>query len=513
MRTKQAFKNLVASLLLEAVLALSGLIIPRFFTALYGSSVNGLVSSVNQFISYMCLVEAGVGAAGTVALYGPLAQKNYLQISEIVSAARAFYMRSGWIFIGLVAALVGFYPLIVQNEIADAGFVRMMIVILSLSGIVDYFILGKYRVLLMADQKGYVIYTIQIIGTILMTVVSIVLIELKCSALLVKGVASAIYVLRSVAVVLYVKKRYPEVNFRAKPNMSAFKQRWSALLHQIVTMVVNNTAIILMTVMLPRNNALAEVSVYTVYNLVGYAIANLLNSISNGVRSSFGQVMANNETEVLRKSYCSYEYIFFIIVFFCYICMGVLLYPFIGLYSADFTDGVVYLRWPLVALFTAVGFIQSIRVPALTVLLAAGHYRETQGRAIAEATINVVVSLLLIRPLGIVGVLIGSLVSYLYRSTDVILYTAKHFVPGTLKKSFVRVLRNGITAAILIMIGINQLPMQADNWFMWLVSAAIFVVCCGAVLLIVNIIFERNEFLACLKRIKDIFGFKYKTKQ
>ena len=143
MRTKQAFKNLVASLLLEAVLALSGLIIPRFFTALYGSSMNGLVSSVNQFISYMCLVEAGVGAAGTVALYGPLAQKNYLQISEIVSAARAFYMRSGWIFIGLVAALVGFYPLIVQNQIADAGFVRMMIVILSLSGIVDYFILGK----------------------------------------------------------------------------------------------------------------------------------------------------------------------------------------------------------------------------------------------------------------------------------------------------------------------------------------------------------------------------------
>lgn len=512
MRTKQAFKNLVASLLLEAVLALSGLIIPRFFTALYGSSMNGLVSSVNQFISYMCLVEAGVGAAGTVALYGPLAQKNYLQISEIVSAARAFYMRSGWIFIGLVAALVGFYPLIVQNQIADAGFVRMMIVILSLSGIVDYFILGKYRVLLMADQKGYVIYTIQIIGTILMTIASIVLIELECSALLVKGVASAIYVLRSIAVALYVKKRYPEVNFNAKPDMSAFKQRWSALLHQIVTLVVNNTAVILMTVMLPING-LAEVSVYNIYNLVGYAIANLLNSISNGVRSSFGQVMANNETEVLRKSYSSYEYIFFIFVFFCYICMGVLLYPFISLYSADFTDGVVYLRWPLVALFTAVGFIQSIRVPALTVLLAAGHYRETQGRAIAEATINFVVSLSLIRPLGIIGVLIGSLVSYLYRSADVILYTAKHFVPKSLKKSIVRLLRNGITSAVLIMIGLKLLPMQTDNWFAWFALAVVFAICCGVVLLIVNIAFERNEFLACVKRIKDMFVPKHKTEQ
>ena len=75
MRTKQAMKNVATSFLLQIVLALSGIIVPKFFIEVFGSSVNGLVSSINQFITYMSLVEAGIGAAGTVALY-PLDRKS-----------------------------------------------------------------------------------------------------------------------------------------------------------------------------------------------------------------------------------------------------------------------------------------------------------------------------------------------------------------------------------------------------------------------------------------------------
>lgn len=507
MRTKESFKNLIACLLLEGVLAISGFIVPRFFVELYGSTVNGLVSSISQFISYMTLVEAGIGAAGTVALYGPLANKNYSKINEVVSAAKAFYFRSGWIFVALVAALISVYPFIVKNEIADASFVRMMIFILSVNGIVDYFFLGKYRVLLMADQKGYVIYIAQIIGTVFMTVVSVWLIECKCSAIIVKGVAALVYLLRSVAVAIYVKKAYPYISFKEKPDMSLFSQRWSALVHQIVTLIVNNTAVVLMTIMLPKN-ALVEISVYSVYNLVGYAMFNLLNSISNGVRASFGQVIANNETDVLKKSFSTFEYLFQMITFFAFTCMGILLFSFVDLYSSSFTDGATYTRWSLVILFTAVGLIQSIRLPSLTVLIAAGHYHETQTRAIAEAAINLVVSIMLIRPLGVVGVLIGALSSYLYRTTDVLFYSNKHFVPGTIKNTFLRIIRNGITMLILIFLGLNFLPTTIDNWLVWLLCAVTVAFVSGCVFLIINFVFEKRQFMDSLKLATQIFNKK-----
>ena len=40
MRGKQALKNMVASLLLQVIVLLSGLILPRFILEAYGSSVN-----------------------------------------------------------------------------------------------------------------------------------------------------------------------------------------------------------------------------------------------------------------------------------------------------------------------------------------------------------------------------------------------------------------------------------------------------------------------------------------
>ncbi len=505
MRTKQALKNMTASLLLQVVLALSGIIVPRFFTALYGSPVNGLVTSISQFISYISLVEAGIGAAGTVALYGPIARNETEEINGIVSAARTFYLRSGMIFAGMVALLVLVYPLAVQSEIQDVTFIRTMILVLSVNGLVDYFFLGKYRVLLQADQRGYVISLVQIVGTVVMTAVSLWMIQLKLSALLVKGAAAVIYLLRSFAVVWYAKHHYPQISFREKPNMAAFSQRWAALLHSVVGMIVNNAAVVLMTLFI-RVNALAEISVYSVYNLVGYSLNNMINSISTGLGSGFGQVISQKEEDVLRKSYSSYEFLFFIVIFITYACMAVLLYPFVVLYSADFADAGIYVRWELVVLFTLAGLVQAVRMPGLTLICAAGHYKETKWRAILEATINVVVSLALIRPLGVAGVMLGICASYLYRTTDVIFYAAKHFVSGTLSKTFRRLLCNGVLFAVVVFLGLRLIPQVQGSWISWFVYALLFGVCTCIVFLGVNLLLEPKEGRALLERVKALLG-------
>lgn len=511
MRTRQAMKNALMSFMLQITLAISGIIVPRFFIAVYGSSVNGLTSSINQFITYMSLVEAGIGAAGTVALYRPIAEKNQKKINEIVSAARSFYQRSGIIFLLLAAVLVFAYPYIVHNEIQDVGFIRMMIAVLCVNGIVDYFYLGKYRVLLLADQRAYILYGIQIIGTVVMTVVSIWTIRIGCSALVVKSVTAIIYLLRSIAVGIYVKCHYPKVDFHANPDMASFGQRWAALLHQIVGMIVCNTDIVLLTLFI-RVKALVEVSIYSTYNLVAYALSNLINSISNGLGSGFGDVISRGEQDTLERSFSSYEYTFFILIFIAYSCMAVLLYPFIALYSADFADRGAYLSWSLVALFTLSGLVQSLRQPGLTIICAAGHYKQTQWRAVLEAIINLSVSLLLIGRFGICGVLLGTCASYLYRTTDVITYTAKHFLPGTLRRSFMRILRNAAVAGIMTVLGFRFVLPAVSSWLGLIIAAVIFGIADAAAIIGVNYLFERNEAADVIARIKGILGIKKKEK-
>ena len=246
MRNKQAFKNLWGNLLLQIVVAVSGLVLPRFFLNQYGSTVNGMINSVSQFLTYLNLVEAGISSAAIVELYGPLNQNDTGAINSVLSALQKFYYKSGGAYIILLTIMTVVYPLFVANQI-DSLSTRILILILAASNLVDFFFIGKYRVLLTADQRGYVIFLTQAAATLVNMGVSILLIKLGFSFLVVKGIATGLYIARFVFVYIYAKRKYKYMNFKTGFQKGLLKQRWAALLHQIVGVIVNNTDIVILT--------------------------------------------------------------------------------------------------------------------------------------------------------------------------------------------------------------------------------------------------------------------------
>ena len=496
---------MAANLFLQIVVFISGIILPRFILQAYGSSINGMITSVNQFLTYLGLAEAGVATASVVALYTPLALGRKDEVNSILSAARKFYNRSGVLFLSLTAVLVFIYPFFISGQLDDS-LVRWMIVVLAGSTLVDYFFLGKYRVLLMANQEGYVVALIQSAGTVANMVVSIGLIYAGASVLAVKAVATGVYVLRLFLVKAYAKKKYPDLDFHAQPAEGALKQKNAALFHQVVTIIVNNTDTTILTICL-GSRSLLEVSVYGIYMLVVNAVNQLLTSFSNGLTAGFGEVIARREEETLKKSYSDYEYMFFLIFFVVVACMGVLLIPFISVYTIDMKD-VQYVRPVIAVLFTLLVFLQNVRIPGLTIICAAGHYKETRYQAGLEAAINIVVSLALVWSMGMTGVLIGTVCSYGYRSFEIILYTNRHLIPGTAKTAFIRIIRNLIVTAVLIVAGIWLIPQNMTsfiNWFIYAVAAGVV----SVVLIVgVNYIAEPQEFKNLILRILGIVSRK-----
>ena len=505
MRSEQAFKNMAANLFLQIVVFISGIILPRFILQAYGSSINGMITSVNQFLTYLGLAEAGVATASVVALYTPLALGRKDEVNSILSAARKFYNRSGVLFLSLTAVLVFIYPFFISGQL-DNSLVRWMIVVLAGSTLVDYFFLGKYRVLLMANQEGYVVALIQSAGTVANMVVSIGLIYAGASVLAVKAVATGVYVLRLFLVKAYAKKKYPDLDFHAQPAEGALKQKNAALFHQVVTIIVNNTDTTILTICL-GSRSLLEVSVYGIYMLVVNAVNQLLTSFSNGLTAGFGEVIARREEETLKKSYSDYEYMFFLIFFVVVACMGVLLIPFISVYTIDMKD-VQYVRPVIAALFTLLVFLQNVRIPGLTIICAAGHYKETRYQAGLEAAINIVVSLALVWSMGMTGVLLGTVCSYGYRSFEIILYTNRHLIPGTAKTAFSRIIRNLVVTAVLIAAGIWLIPQNMTSFINWFIYAVAAVVVSVVLIVGVNYIAEPQEFKNLILRILGIVSRK-----
>jgi hypothetical protein len=122
----------------------------------YGSEINGLVSSISQFIAYFNLVEAGLSGAAVYALYKPLADNDHKAINGVVSAANKFYIQAGYIFISLTIGLAVLYPIFVKTGALPPLNVGLLVLILGVNGALEFFTMAKFRVLLTADQKAYV---------------------------------------------------------------------------------------------------------------------------------------------------------------------------------------------------------------------------------------------------------------------------------------------------------------------------------------------------------------------
>ena len=184
--------------------------------------------------------------------------------------------------------------------------------------------------------------------------------------------------------------------------------------------------------------------------------------------------------------------------------MSILILPFVSVYTAGITDA-VYVRPVVAAMFCVIGYAQTIRTPGLTIICAAGHYTQTRNRALLEAAINLVVSIALVRPLGMVGVLIGTICSYAYRSVDIIIYNARYLVKGTMKKTLERIIRNLLTAAAVITVMLMITPSLMTSWTQWFLYAVLTGVVTSAVFGVVNFIFEPQQFKMLLNRLKSIF--------
>ncbi len=281
MRSKKAIKNIIASLLQQAITIICGLILPRAIIKTYGSSVNGLVSSITQFLAYIVLLEAGIGPVIKSVLYKPIANNDKEQIEKILKSAQRFFNVISYIFIAYLCVLCFVYPRLVNNEFST-GYTVSLLLIISISTFAEYFFGMVYNLYLQADQKTYVTTNIQSATTILNTVLCIVLIKLGMSIQIVKLVSAFVFVLRPILQNLYVRKKY-NINLRNVKEKYELKQKWDGLVQHIASVIHDNTDVTLLTIL----GETKEISVYSVYLLVLKGIKSLAQSLVNGVIASF----------------------------------------------------------------------------------------------------------------------------------------------------------------------------------------------------------------------------------
>lgn len=488
-KNNRALYNIVTNLCLQIITALSGFIIPKLILTSYGSTMNGMVNSISQFLTYAALVEMGVGNASVAALYKPIAENNIDNINAILMKTKQKYLVSGIIYTIISCVIAIVYPLSVRTQVGYET-ASVMTFILAINGVIDYVIIGKYKAFLIAEEKTYIINIIKGGSTVVLTVISVSLLLEGCTLYTLKLSAAFIHLIEAFLIKNYVRMQYKSITFCSSKKIE-LEQQSSALLHQICVTITYNTDLAVLTMFLTTGTSLREISVYTVYMLVRTMVNSLGAVLTNGINATFGAMFAKKEFEKIKDTFKFYEFIYFIYIFILYSSMMSLLLPFVRCYTRNIVDA-RYVRIELAVLFAIVGVLAQLKDASGAIITAAGHFKQTCRYAITEAIINITVSIILVRILGIVGVLIGTIVSHIFMDISYMRYASKKLIQGTGITTTKRILRNAIIMTLLCGVELFYIPVIAD-WNKWIIEALIVAIVNISVIVLVNCLCEKEQ--------------------
>ncbi|AGL03391.1 lipopolysaccharide biosynthesis protein [Desulfoscipio gibsoniae] len=495
MRSRKALYNTVASLALQILTIICGFIIPRLIIGSFGSSVNGLVYSIKQFLGYITLLEFGVGGVVRAALYKPLANNNSDSVSAIVKATENFFKIIALIFIGYSLLVAGLFPFLVGNDF-EWLFTFILVLIIGASTFVQYYFGITYQVLLQADQKRYIASMLQIFTTIINTVLVIILVEIGAGIHIVMLGSAIILIIRPVMLNIYVKRKYKIISNCAADNM-AIKQRWDGLGHHLAFFLHTHADVVVLTLF----TNIKEVSVYSVYYMVVSGIEKIMTTFSSGLEAGFGNIIAKNETVALDKNFRLYEFISFVVTTILFTSVGLLVLPFVSVYISGISD-VNYYRPAFAYILTLAEAIYCIRLPYHVVTLAAGHFKQTRNGAFVEAFINIILSVALVILYGLIGVAIATLCAMLFRTIQYVMYLSKHILHRSMWQFANRCIVNILAVIITVTLAKFLPDMVIDNYVKWCIYACEITFIAVTVTLVINTMFYPQD----LKNLLAVAG-------
>lgn len=497
-RGKRLRWNTYSSLIFQLTTIICGFILPRLILKSFGSQINGLVNSIMQFLHIITFLELGVGAVVQSSLYKPLSDHDDLQTSKIIRSASRFFTKIAIILLVYIEVLVVLYPILVNK---DFGYIytATLILAISISSFAQYYFGVVDSLLLSADQRGYIQYLTQTATLILNTGACAVLINLGTSIHVVKLTTSIIYLLRPIVLRIYVNRNY-RIDRKIEYTGEPIKQKWNGIAQHVAAVVLDQTDVIVLTGL----STLTNVSIYSVYHLVIYGVKNLFLSLTNGFQSLMGEMLAKNETEELKKFFSWTEWLLHTGTVFVFGCTGVLVVPFVSVYTKGITDANYIL--PLFAVLITIAHAgHCLRLPYNILILAAGHYKQTQGNYIIAAVLNIVISVLTVRIWGLIGVAIGTLCAMLYQTVWMAAYDSKHILNTPINEFIKHIAVDVLTVAIAGVLTF-RIPMHSVSYLSWVLLAIIDAVIWAIVIVLVNTIFYRAEMKHVIGKL--IKGFR-----
>lgn len=478
------FYNSISPLIYQVTTIICGFILPRLILSHFGTEINGLVNSISQFLGVISFLELGVGAVVQSSLYKPLADNDNINVSKVIASADKFFRKLGYILAIYIIVMLFYYPYLVKQSFGFM-FTATLILAISIRSFAQYFFGIVNRLLLVADQKAYIQYVAQTIAIIINTIACYTLITVDCSVQIVYGMTSLIFFLQPYAIHLYIKKYYA-LDRKIHYDVEPIKQKWNGVAQHVAAVILSGSDTVVLTIF----STLVNVSIYAIYFLPMSGARLVIMSMISGIEALIGNLWAKQDLRELRKVFAWTEWLIHTGTTLIFTLTAVLIVPFVQVYTHGVSDA-NYIQPLFGILLVAANSGHCLRLPYNIMILAAGHYKQTQHNYIIAAVMNIVISIIGVKQFGLIGVTLGTLAAMVYQTVWMAWYNSKNFIQWPMRKFFKQMVVNAVSAASIFIVT-GYFTLTGVSYLEWIVLA-IKVTACGIfVALLVNYIFYKE---------------------
>lgn len=408
MRTRYTLINMAVNVggqMLNLVLQfVSRMVFIHYLSAAY-LGVNGLFTDV---LGILNLAELGIGTSMIFSLYEPAAQNDEQKLARLMNLYKWLYraVAAGVLLLGL--ALLPALPYLIKGgeEIENIRLIYLMYVASSASS----YLLSYKNSIYLAYQKAYVRNLWVQVCECLRFILQIVVLILTGNFILYLLAQFVLQFVPNIIVSVKADRDFPYLKhcheLPEKEECKGILKNIGAMsMHKLGTVAVRNTDSLIMSSFI----GLSAVGLYSNYKMLLSGVNSMMSKVTNAFVGSIGNLSAMEDEKRVYSVYRELEFLFFVLYAYWAAGLFTLFNSFINLcFGTEYCFSMV-----TVGIIVAEFYITGMRQVNLLFREAMGLFWYDRYKPLAEAVINLVVSLILVQKFGIAGTIGGTIISSL----------------------------------------------------------------------------------------------------
>ena len=393
-------KEILLNFIFTFTINLLAFIQNKYFVQYMGVETLGMMKLFTQLLTYLNIVEMGLGSASTFALYKPLADKDYNKLSIVVNTIENIYNKIAILLLVLGILCTPILPFFMKvNNFSNEIYFYWILYVLNT---VSTYLFIKYVILFTANQEFLYVRTIQSSCAIIFK-----FLQIFC---IIKFHSFFIYIILLITDNLiqwlffniHYKKKYFYI-FKTKEKFDGIKNDIKNLFwHKLGWIIVFNTDLILIS----KFTSLEVVGVYASYQMILMLLRTTVVIVTNVLTPKVGKFIAQNNKLEVYNYFKKLNILYYFTSCFFSFCTVKLINSFVLIWLGNIkllNDTTVSLLCLNLLLILPRSNLENFKE-------GAGFFDDIKSPILAS-TINLVTSIILGLKTGLDGVIIGTIVS------------------------------------------------------------------------------------------------------